>query len=146
MISHAEPDQPVTGMQDQRDHRKADPVVDRGNELDVAHRGIDRAPGDDDQEIQQNEAVTIDLRAPESGATVGDVDADLNGQRSRLSSAARQFRDLLVERQRCKLQALDRGQIWEYRVGDLLYGQSATDRHDCGLDTVGAFRSEDMGA
>jgi len=62
------------------------------------------------------------------------------------SGTARQFCDLLVERERSELQALHRGQIGEYRVRDLLHRESATDRHDCGLDAVGPFRGKDMGA
>lgn len=67
--------------------------------------------------------------------------------RSYLSTcAARQFADVLVERQRGQLQALDCREVGEDRVAQLLHCHSALDGHRRRLDAVRPFRRQNVRA
>src|SRR6266498_3527770 len=63
-----------------------------------------------------------------------------------LTGAAGQLGDVFAERQRRKFQTLDGGEIRKDRVREVVDGEVLPDRQCCGLDAVGAFRREDMGA
>src|SRR5215207_5024746 len=60
--------------------------------------------------------------------------------------AAGQLGDVLAERQRSELQALDGGEIRKDRIREIVNGETLPDRQRRGLDAVGSFRREDMRA
>ena len=88
-VLHAELGEPVAGMQDQRDHRRADAVEDRRHRLQVAEIDVERAERGDDHEVRQDEGPAAGPGAPEAAAQIGDVDADLDRERPRQRLADR---------------------------------------------------------
>ena len=81
-VLHAEFGEPPAGMEDQRDHGGADAVKDCRHRFEVAERDVERAERGDDDEVRQDEGPAARPRAPETRAQVGDVDPDLDRQRT----------------------------------------------------------------
>src|SRR5438876_308690 len=69
-------------MQNERDHRGADAVEDRGDGRQPFEADVERPERGDDDEVRQDERPASGPRAPESAADVRDPDADLDGERS----------------------------------------------------------------
>src|SRR5207302_227841 len=64
-------------------HGRAYAVEDSRDRLQIPQVEVERAERGDDDEVRQDECPTAGPRAPEAGTKVRNVDADLNGQRSR---------------------------------------------------------------
>src|SRR6185437_7923657 len=71
---------------------------------------------------------------------------DRNAACSNSAGAAGQSCDILPERQRRELQALDRGEIRKDRLSEIIDREAVPDRERCGLDAVSSFRREEMRA
>jgi hypothetical protein len=69
-------------MKDQRDNGVADAVEDGGHRLEVAKVNVERAERSDDDKVRKDEGPTADPSA-QPAAQVGDINPDLNGERSR---------------------------------------------------------------
>ena len=69
-VLHAELRKPVTGMEDERDDRRADAVEDGGDRLEVAEIDVERAQRGDDNEVRQDEGPAADPGAPETAAQI----------------------------------------------------------------------------
>src|SRR5262249_25167928 len=80
-VFHAQLGEPVAGMQDQRDHRWAYAVKDRGHRPKVAEKNVQRTQRGDDYEIWQNESPSASPRSPKTAEQIGNVDAHLDGER-----------------------------------------------------------------
>ena len=61
----------------------ADPVKHGHHRGKVAEMDVECTQSGDDDEIRKDERPAAGPRAPKAGAQVGDVDADLDGERSR---------------------------------------------------------------
>jgi hypothetical protein len=70
-------------MQDERDDRRADAVEHCRHRLKVAQVDIERAQRGDDHEVGEDERPAAGPRAPEAAAQIGNIHADLDGERPR---------------------------------------------------------------
>ena len=70
-------------MENERDDGRADAVKHGRHGGKVAEMDVERTESGDDDEIGKDEGPATSPRAPKAGAQVGDVDADLDGERSR---------------------------------------------------------------
>src|SRR5438552_6458273 len=76
-------------MEDQRDHRRADPIEDRGHRRQSLESDVQRAERDHDHEVRQDERPSAGPGAPEAAADVRDPDADLDREWTRQRLADR---------------------------------------------------------
>src|SRR6202521_578076 len=70
-------------MENERDDSRAHPVKHSRHGGEVAEMHVERTESGDDDEIGKDEGPATCTRAPKAGAQVGDVDAELDGERSR---------------------------------------------------------------
>src|SRR5438270_3957506 len=70
-------------MKNERYDGRADPVKHSRYGGKVAEMDIERTESRDDDEIGKDEGPATSPCAPKAGSQVGDVDADLDGERSR---------------------------------------------------------------
>jgi hypothetical protein len=70
-------------MENEGDNGRADPIEYPRHGGKVAETDVERTQSGDDEEIGKDEGPPTVPRAPKAGAQVGDVDADLDGKRSR---------------------------------------------------------------
>src|SRR5947208_2979855 len=70
-------------MQNEGDHRRADPVEDRCHRWKALEPNVERAEGGDDDEVGQDKRPAAGPRPPKATADVRDPNANLDGERSR---------------------------------------------------------------
>jgi hypothetical protein len=80
-VFHSQLCQPVAGVQNQCDHRRADAVENGAHRRQATEIDVERAQRRHDDEVGQDERPPAGPRTPEAAADVGDPDADLNGER-----------------------------------------------------------------
>src|SRR5690349_23129258 len=76
-------------MEDQRDNRRADTVEDSRDWLEIAKIDVQSTESGDDHKVRKDESPAADPGAPKTAAQIGDIDSDLNGERSRQRLADR---------------------------------------------------------
>ncbi len=88
-IFHPELRQAVTGVQDERDDRRTHAIEHRGNRLEVAEVDVERTQGRYYYKIREDEGPSARPGTPGPSSQIGDINADLDRERSRQRLADR---------------------------------------------------------
>ena len=82
LVLHAKLREAPTGMEDQRDDCRADTVEDTGDRLEIAEIDVESTQSRDDYKVWKDKGPATDPGTPKTAAQIGNINSNLNRERS----------------------------------------------------------------